>query len=189
MNKGILILMLMLASGAFGNMAWALCYDDSKSAKENFLSCQSEAEQGDADAQFLLGLMYADGKGVLQDDKQAVNWYRKAAEQGDARAQFLLGLMYADGIGVLQDDKQAVNWVRKAAEQGFAAAQFNLGVMYANGKGVLQDYTMAHMWLNLAGANGSEDGRKNRDIIAKKMTQSQIEKAQRLASDWMAAHP
>jgi hypothetical protein len=53
-----------------------------------------QAEHGDAAAQFLLGDMYHEGKGVAQDYKAAVEWYRKAAEQGDAHAQFALGSMY-----------------------------------------------------------------------------------------------
>ena len=76
------------------------------------------AEQGDANAQFSLGLSYCNGKGVTQDYGQAVYWYQKAAEQGHADAQYNLGLSYYNGQGVMQDDKQAVYWFRKAAEQG-----------------------------------------------------------------------
>ena len=61
------------------------------------------AEQGDANAQYNLGLMTYHGRGVPQDDAQAVRWYRKAAEQGDARAQFNLGSMFAYGRGVPRD--------------------------------------------------------------------------------------
>ena len=62
------------------------------------------AEQGDADAQFNLGVMYANGRGVLKDEAEAVRWSRLAAEQGDADAQFSLGVMYANGLlGVLKD--------------------------------------------------------------------------------------
>ncbi|WP_244060851.1 tetratricopeptide repeat protein, partial [Aeromonas caviae] len=70
------------------------------------------AEQGNADAQVGLGSMYELGKGVPQDDKQAVTWYHKAAEQGNAEAQFNLGVMYAKGQGVPQDYKQAAVWYR-----------------------------------------------------------------------------
>ena len=63
----------------------------------DFKEMLQAAEQGDADAQYNLGVMYANGRGVRQDDAQAVQWYRKAAEQGDAEAQFNLGVMYADG--------------------------------------------------------------------------------------------
>jgi len=45
-------------------------------------------------------LMYQFGRGVFQDDAEAVKWYRLAAEQGDANAQFNLGGMYEDGEGV-----------------------------------------------------------------------------------------
>ena len=53
------------------------------------------AEQGDASAQYNLGVMYAKGRGVLKDEAEAVRWYRLAAEQGDAYAQNNLGVMYA----------------------------------------------------------------------------------------------
>ena len=86
-----------------------------------------------------LGLMYQNGRGVPQNDKEAVDWFTKAAEQGFAGSQYSLGLMYGNGRGVPQDDKQAVHWYTKSAEQGFAEAQNNLGVMYANGRGVPQD--------------------------------------------------
>ncbi len=52
------------------------------------------ANEGDADAQYNLGLMYDGGKGVPLDDAEAVKWYRLAADQGDADAQTNLGLMY-----------------------------------------------------------------------------------------------
>ena len=56
------------------------------------------AEQGDVSAQYNLGVRYANGQGVPQDDKTAVKWYRLAAEQGDARAQSRG--KYRGGIGV-----------------------------------------------------------------------------------------
>ena len=76
------------------------------------------AEQGDADAQYNLGVMYANGKGVLKDAAEAVRWYRLAAEQGLASAQYNLGVMYDNGEGVLKDAAEAVRWSRLAAEQG-----------------------------------------------------------------------
>ena len=87
--------------------------------------------------------MYRYGNGVLQNDKEAVKWYRLAAEQGAPEAQHNLGFMYRYGKGVLQDDKEAVKWYRLAAEQGVVEAQFNTGVMYANGEGVPEDNVYA----------------------------------------------
>ena len=95
------------------------------------------AEQGTLTRSSYLGVMYANGEGVPEDDAEAVRWYRMAAEQGHAGAQYALGFMYATGRGVLKDDAEAVRWYRMAAEQGHAGAQYNLGLMYANGRGVL----------------------------------------------------
>ena len=73
------------------------------------------AEKGDAEAQFNLGVVYANGQGVERDEKEAVNWYSKAAEQDHPPAQLFLGLMYANGQGVERDEKEAVKWYSKAA--------------------------------------------------------------------------
>ena len=75
---------------------------------------QNYAEQGNAAAQFNLGVMYATGEGVPEDAAEAVRWYRLAAEQGDATAQFNLGVMYANGKGVPEDAAEAVRWYRLA---------------------------------------------------------------------------
>ena len=65
------------------------------------------ADQGDADAQTLLGRMYRKGRGVPQDYTQAVHWFRRGAQQGNVKAQFNLGFMYDNGQGVPQDYAQA----------------------------------------------------------------------------------
>ncbi len=145
------------------------------------------ADQGDAAAQYGLGLMYLNGEGVPQDDAEAVKWYRLAAEQGNADAQYRLGLMYDNGEGVPQDYAEAVKWYRLAADQGHASAQFNLGLMYAKGQGVPQDYVLAHMWTNLAAAQGNADTAENRDTAAKRMTPDQLAEAQCLAREWKPA--
>ena len=91
------------------------------------------AEQGLAESQFLLGFKYANGEGVLRDDREAARWYRMAAEQGHVVAQYNLGIMSANGEGVLRDDREAARWYRMAAEQGLKEAQYELGFIYANG--------------------------------------------------------
>jgi len=87
------------------------------------------AAQGDASAQYNLGVMYHSGQGVPQNYAEAAKWYRKAAEQGSARAQFNLGVKYSNGQGVPQDYAEAAKWYRKAALQGYADAQFNVALM------------------------------------------------------------
>lgn len=112
------------------------------------------ANDGDAAAQFNLGLIYATGQGVQRDDAAAAVWFRKAAEQGYASAQSNLGTVYLYGRGVTQDDTEAVVWFRKAADQGDAIAEFLLGNQYANGKGVPQDYSEAMVWFRRAAEQG-----------------------------------
>lgn len=87
---------------------------------------RAAAEQGDPEAQYNLGVMYAKGKGVPKNHKTAVAWYRKAAEQGDPAAQFNLGVMYERGLGVSEDAKTAVEWYRQAAQQGDSMAKQRL---------------------------------------------------------------
>jgi TPR repeat protein len=142
------------------------------------------AEQGDAGAQFRLGVMYAFGLGVPQDYAETVKWWRRAAEQGNIRAQPSLGNMYRNGVGVPQNYAEALRWYRLAAEQGNADAQFALGVMYEKGEGVPKDYILVHMWFNLAVSRGSSSGTKNRDIVAGFMTRAQIAEAQQRAWEW-----
>jgi len=144
------------------------------------------AKQGNASAQYNLGVMYNKGRGVPKNFKTAVKWWKLAAEQGNASAQYNLGVMYRKGLGVPQDYKTAVKWYRLAAEQGDPDAQYSLGLRYAKGQGVPQDNVYAHMWFNIAAVSGeSENASKNRDIVAKRMTPSQLEKAQDLARNFV----
>ena len=100
----------------------------------------------------------AEGRGVPQDEAEAVRWYRRAADQGHAAAQYNLGglYLYAEGRGVPQDEAEATRWFRLAADQGLAAAQYNLGglYLYAEGRGVPQDEAEATRWFRLAADQG-----------------------------------
>jgi TPR repeat protein len=105
-------------------------------------------------AQYNLGVMYKEGKGVQQDSKQAVAWFQKAVDQGFAAAQYNLGFMYRQGKGVQQDSKKAAAWWQKAAEQGLVEAQSSLGNMYGKGEGVQQDVKQAALWFQKAADQG-----------------------------------
>ena len=87
------------------------------------------AKQGSSSAKFALGLMYEDGKGVVQDYEEAVNWYRKAAEQGHADAQFNLGTMYELGQGVIQENVRAYKWYNIASANGNKSSTRNRDVI------------------------------------------------------------
>jgi TPR repeat protein len=76
------------------------------------------AEQGVAEAQFNLGLLYADGQGVPLDPGQAASWFEKAAEQDYGKAQLNLGALYSSGKGVKRDYMQAYKWFNICAAKG-----------------------------------------------------------------------
>lgn len=152
----------------------------SRVAKFDMDAVRTRADQGDADAQFTLGLKYGASVGSLQDLAQAAHWYRMAAEQNHALAQFNLALMYAKGDGVLPDEAEALRWIRKAAHLGDAGAQFNLGVRYhcASAGGppldALQPKIEAYKWLQLAAAQGYKGSVAAWERVALSMTREEV---------------
>ena len=147
------------------------------------------AENGNVAAQYRLGNMYADGKGVARDDKAALSWFQRAANQGDAASQYNVGVSYASGTGAAQNDAEAAKWFRRAADQGMGVAQLNLGLLYAAGRGVPQDNVAAMTWLQLAlfalppGGARSDVARAMEDV-SKKMTNEEREDAREHARVW-----
>ncbi|WP_297374266.1 SEL1-like repeat protein [Acidiferrobacter sp.] len=134
------------------------------------------------DAQFELGVDYAQGQGVprnaakaakwfrkaeqgnpwfvssmLLPDTQALQWYRKAAAQGDAKAQLIMGLTFT----AAKNYAQAFQWYHKAAAQGDAEAEDNLGLMYAEGRGIPQNYAQALKWYRKAAEQGYANAQDN----------------------------
>ena len=82
------------------------------------------ANAGDKNAQYRLGMMYANGAGSHQQDKSlAATWLAKAAEQGHAEAMYRLALLFLKGDAVVQDKNKARYWLTKAAEQGVLQAK------------------------------------------------------------------
>ena len=99
----------------FEHAADAFERNDYKTAYKSFLPL---AEQGDAVAQYCLGIMYDEGQGVLQDYKQALKWYRLSAEQGDSYSQYKLGMSYYKRAVVPQDYVSAHMWLNLSATNG-----------------------------------------------------------------------
>ena len=152
------------------------------------------AEQGDAEAQFRLGLAYkkppVEAEDILtrilgaeqakriialagkakdpasdEDNVKAAEWFRRAAEQGHAEAQYHLGDAYYFGHGVQQDDAEAVRWYRQAAEQRHANAQLNLGYAYAHGEGIAENRTEAIRWYRLAAEQDNAEAQFNLGLV------------------------
>ena len=85
---------------------------------DEIMNIETKAIQGDAEAQFDLGLLYEYGRGVKQDYRKAREWFEKAATQDNAEAQYNLGVMYTKGEGVRQNYATAKEWYGKACDNG-----------------------------------------------------------------------
>lgn len=141
------------------------------------------AAQGDANAELQMGQRYADGNGVIKNDKEAARWFERAARQGQPEAQYRYGLALLDGRGVVQDYKAAFSWIEKPAKQGHANAQFSLGELYRYGTGTAMDKAQAYLWFNLAAAQGVEKAAKARDSLVWQLKPEQITAMQEAARD------
>jgi TPR repeat protein len=120
-GAAVAMLLFVPAYGSAQDPVTVSCGDlYSRSPLEELRRC---ADQGDAGTQFALGLKYASGAGVPEDDVEAVRWYRLAAEQEYAEAQWLLGIMYGEGHGVPEDDVLAYMWFDLSGAQGHVSAQ------------------------------------------------------------------
>jgi uncharacterized protein len=130
------------------------------------------AYQGNADAQHLVGYMYANGAGVAQHSARAAHWFSLAAEQGKADAQFALGTMYRDGAGVPKDRALALMWLRRAAESQHSDAANALGELYLG-----SDHAEAAGWFERAAlmGNGTAPYHLGMFALAQRAEQSDIQ--------------
>lgn len=110
----------------------------------------AEASRGDREAQYILGTLFLDGKGVTQSYDEAGKWLQDSADQGYGLSQNALGNMYFFGTGVPVDYELAAKWWLLSAEQGIADSQNNLAVAYRDGLGVSQDLKTAIKWFKKA---------------------------------------
>jgi len=143
---------------------------------------QGLAEEGNADAQFGMGLLYGNGFGVPMDDALALEWYRLAADQGHAQAQCNLAVMYSNGWGVPQSDEQAFHWYGLAAEGGVLQAQLGLAKMYSSTFRGPPNRVLAYQWLAIAADRGEYDAEIKRDELAAEMSADEVAEGSRLAS-------
>lgn len=152
------IFMICIISTAFlTNLAHA-GYDNGVTAwsNEDYPSAVYEFKKSsnDAKSQFMLGIMYSEGKGFEKSDKEAFKWYLKSAQQGYHKAQFNLGNEYNEGVGVKQNYKEAAKWYLKAAKQGSERAQCSIGRAYYYGDGVKKDLNRAFYWYEKSAEQG-----------------------------------
>ena len=142
----------------------AVAGDDAEALKE----ARRGTELGSSMAAVLLGVMYADGRGVARDYGAALKLFRDPAQRDHALAHFNLGVMLANGWGVALDDAEAVAQFHQAAGGFDPLAMQILGDSYAKGRGVVADPATAERWWRQAVERGQAgpEGRRNPFRIA-----------------------
>ncbi len=123
------------------------------SAKE-IKTLEDQAAQGNADAQFRLGLLFFGGEGVEKSPAKTEDLWRAAASQGDTTAEYFLGMFYYEGSGGAPNYSEAAKWHRLAAEHGNLMSAGLLAQLYSSGKGVKKDEGKAVAWERFAAERG-----------------------------------
>jgi TPR repeat protein len=108
----------LVALPAFADFAAGLKAYENKDYATALKEWRPLADEGDAAAQFNLGLLYYDGNGVPQDYREAARWFERSAQQGYTKSQLNLGAMYAIGRGVKRDYVQSYVWFSLCAAGG-----------------------------------------------------------------------
>ncbi|MGE5027918.1 MAG: tetratricopeptide repeat protein [Betaproteobacteria bacterium] len=169
------ILLLTVVGMLVGVTAWLSLEPSADRPSQDAINLpRARAAKGDAAAQLQLGMRYAEGDGVIQNDKEAAKWFALAAQQGLAEAQYQYGLALLQGRGVVQDYRAAFNWIEKPAQRGYAKAQYSLAELYRYGTGTAIDKARAYLWYNLAAAQGVEAAAKARDSLIWQLKPEQV---------------
>lgn len=151
------------------------------------------AERGVAEAQFSLGLIYANAKGAVPDYAQAEHWYLKAAEQNHALAQFNLGIMHAHGQGVPRDRAKSLMWIQKAADLGDAGAQYHLGLSHQRAaqdgspENASESRLNACKWFRLAADQGYRGAETACELVNLNLSREDVLEAGRRVAAFNAA--
>ncbi len=166
-------------------VGWWMSKEDiglsASTSNQNYGQIAARATQGDAEAELMMGMRYADGNGVIKNEKEAVRWLEKAAHHGKGEAQYRYGLALLEGRGVVQDYKAAFHWIEVRAKRGLSQAQFTLGELYRFGTGTAMDKAQAYLWFNLSAAQGVEKAAKARDSLVWQLKPDQITAMQEAA--------
>lgn len=113
------------------------------------------AEDGDADAQYIIGTAYRDGGLLIPDMVKAQKLLERAAEQDLDAAQYALGKLYLSDEADVHDSAKGIYWLKRSADSGNDYAAYRLGKEYLSGKNTIKDAETAVSYLRQAADNGN----------------------------------
>lgn len=144
------------------------------------------ALQGEPVAQYRMGALYAEGRGVPKDDAKAFHWYAAAAQAGNRKAMSNLAVAYAQGNGTAKNPEEAARWFSKAAQLGLVDAQFDLAVLYERGLGVPQSLLDAYRWYLIAAKAGDRESRDRIEALSSQLAPTDRAAAEAAADQFKA---
>jgi hypothetical protein len=87
------------------------------------------AQNGHAQAQYKLGLMFSRGDGVEPDYQESTKWLEKSAGQGDCKAQYELAILQIQESDIDGKSKKYMQWLEESAQQKYESAKNQLGLL------------------------------------------------------------
>lgn len=156
--------------------------------QSQFAKLKRDAARGHKKEQKELGDAYASGRCVPTDNTKATYWYRRSAKKGNADAQFALAMFLLEGKEIAQNTVEAASWFRRAAEKDHSGAQYALGSLCIQGRGLAKDIEQGYKWIRVSSPSLDRHTKDVLAEIAKNMNQVELERAEKAASLWRAAH-
>ena len=181
-SKALISLLLLFAGFPVMGQSWG----GRDLIEEDISNIKNLAEQGDSDAQFSLGVRYANSLGVERNDVVAVKWYTLASEQGHAGALNNLGFMYAKNRGVEEDFEKAAKLFKLSADQcnSYGLSNFGLNINIGN---PMQAYVAFSVSLQVFDADDDPFKQETQEFLEetkKRLTPRQIRLASKKAMEW-----
>lgn len=130
----------------------------------------SAAEQGHAEARYMVGMAKLLGRGTATDESGARAWLERAAYQRQERAQYQLGKLFLNGTGVAKETAWGRQWLEQAALNGHVEAPFLLAALFSGGVGGAENRGAAWCWLEVARERGQHQAESALAELAKKIT-------------------
>lgn len=151
---------------------------------------RKSAEAGDAEAQYRLSRLYAEGRGVTKDKRLEVEWERRAAAQDHVEALGAHGWRLVVTLdGVKGDFWKGYSHLYRAGALGHVQSQRVLGMLYQKGSGVKKDLVMSLIWFDVGVMAGDARSRELREDVLGEATPEQVAEAGRRAAAWMKRPP
>jgi TPR repeat protein len=183
---------------------------------DSFNAMVALANKGNAEAQYHVGMMHNNGIGTQQDPRQAFEWFQKSAASNEPLGAYKLGCYYdGQGAGIVTSDsnealkhrlvaakagyalaqhdvailydrqgnpEEALKWWKMAGDQGYPRALYSLSMAYSAGKGTPRDLSLSYAYFKLS----KLAPKKNVNEMAAMLSKPELEKAEKLVSEWSA---